>query len=169
MDITGYPTSTPNITEVETTKKRNKGYWARRRAREKVAQGHNSHNIDEGKDSKEATVPTEGEPVQKKPNDPHSKKIEAAKTKASKIEAAELEARRIKIEKLEAHRLEAAKIKAQEAKTKKVADIKAKGGYQVYTEEELRPYLRFGHLYGERVFQKPVVSPYPVALHSHSM
>jgi predicted transcriptional regulator len=85
-----------------------------------------------------------------------------AMTEVSQETTASAEQRKIDTAKEKLRKTEEAKLKreqeVQAARAKRIEKIKAEGGYIVHSDDELRRYRRYPRIYGERLFQKPVVS-----------
>ncbi|KAI4615847.1 hypothetical protein J4E80_006266 [Alternaria sp. BMP 0032] len=87
---------------------------------------------------------------------------EAAQEEIKKEEAQLKREQEVQLARAERKKIEESRLKreqeAQAAHTEKMKKRNAKRAFLVHSYDDLHPYRRYTHMYGERKFQKPVVS-----------
>ncbi|KAI4646959.1 hypothetical protein J4E93_005183 [Alternaria ventricosa] len=146
LDMSASPS---NVLPEGIERKKKKSGWARSRARKarKVAQAGS------GEPQQKAETMHKAHEQPEAVREKKIKKEEARVKREQEAQAAHAEKMRKK---------EEAKLKreqeAQAAHAEKMKKLTAKRAFLVHSYDDLRPYRRYTHIYGERKFQKPVVS-----------
>jgi len=144
----GMSTSPGNVL-LEGIERKKKSGWARSRARKarKVAQAGPGEPQQKAETVHKA--PEQAEAVREK-------KIKKEEARVKREQEAQV-ARAEKMRKKEEANLKREQ-EAQAAHAEKMKTLTARGAFLVHSYDDLRPYGRYTHIYGERKFQKPVVS-----------